>query len=182
MDTLDDQKLIEAINKGDKKAFEILYNKYSSLVFGLSVKILKNIPMAEDMAQNTWIKIATHSNSYSPVGSVKSWILQINRNLILDELRRSKKWKYDEEIDQLDVVDESESVIDQLVSKLEKQLFDKAFSELDPQTQLVLSALIIEDKSYAEIAKVTGLTVANIKTLVFRGKNKMVEVIQNEKK
>ena len=57
MTTIDDQKLIEALQNGDTKAYAQLVNRYKDLVFTLAIRMLKHREEAEEVAQDTFIKV-----------------------------------------------------------------------------------------------------------------------------
>ena len=170
-----DQDLIKKIAKGDKKAFAILLEKYEDLVFGVSMKMIRDRVKAEDMTQETWMKVIKFSANYSPVGSVKSWILQINRNLIIDHFREQKKWADSEDIESIEVSDESLDASELIDSEEKRKRFQQAFSGLDEREKMVLTMVIVEELSYSEIAQKLKLSVGAIKTIMFRAKNNLKE-------
>lgn len=172
-----DQDLIKKIAKGDKKAFAILLEKYEDLVFGVSMKMIKDRIKAEDMTQETWMKVIKFSANYSPVGSVKSWILQINRNLIIDHFREQKKWADSEDIESIEVSDESLDASELIDSEEKRSRFQKAFSGLDEREKMVLTMVIVEEFSYSEIAQKLNVSVGAIKTIMFRAKQNLKDIL-----
>lgn len=174
-----DQDLIKKIAQGDKKAFTLLLEKYEDLVFGVSMKMIKDRVKAEDMTQETWMKVIKFSASYSPVGSVKSWILQINRNLIIDHFREQKKWSDSEDIESIEVSDESLDASELIDSEEKRSRFQKAFAGLDEREKMVLTMVIVEELSYSEIAQKLSLSVGAIKTIMFRAKQNLKEILSN---
>lgn len=166
----EDQQLVAKIALGDSQAFGLLLDKYQDLVYGLSLKLVKNATLAEDMTQETWMRVIKSADKYSPIGSVKSWILQINRNLIMDYFRVNKKWSQSEDIDEIDVADDAETAFEMMESEENKKIFDSFFSRLPERDKVVLTMVILEEKSYAEISKVLNLSVGAVKTIVFRSK------------
>jgi len=174
-DQLQDQDLIKKIAKGDKKSFTILLEKYEDLVFGVSMKMIKDRSKAEDMTQETWMKVIKFAGSYSPIGSVKSWILQINRNLIIDHFREQKKWSTSEDIENFEISDESLDASELIDSDEKQKGFQAAFSSLDEREKLVLTMVIVEELSYSEIAQKLSLSIGAIKTIMFRAKQNLKE-------
>lgn len=181
MDKNEDYELIKLIAKGDSKAFESLLAKYEDLVFGLSMKLVKDRSKAEDMTQETWMKVIKNAAKYSPIGSVKSWILQINRNLIMDHFREQKKWKDSDDIEDHEISDDSLDVSENIDSDEKQKSFQVAFANLDERQKIVLTMVIVEELSYSEIAQKLGLSVGAIKTIVFRAKNELKEKLSKER-
>jgi RNA polymerase sigma factor (sigma-70 family) len=175
MNSIEDQRLIVKISQGDNKAFELLLGKYQNLIFGLSLKLVKDKAIAEDLTQETWMKIIKFAHQYSPIGSVKSWILQIHRNLVFDYFRDQKKWKDNADIDDIDIADDSENAFEIMDSQEKQATFQKIFYDLEERDKLVLTMVVVEELSYSEISKALSLTIASIKTIVFRAKNKLKE-------
>ncbi len=178
MSVIEDQQLLNQIAKGNSEAFGLLLEKYQDLVYGLSLKMVKDKSVAEDMTQETWMKVIKNADRYSPIGSVKSWILQIHRNLVMDYFRQNKRWKNNEDIEEIEISDDSESAFESLQSHEQKSAFDKVFSLLEERDKIVLTLVIVEELSYAEISKELGLSVGSIKTIVFRAKKELQTQMQ----
>lgn len=176
-DQFQDQDLIKKIANGDKKAFTLLMEQYEDLVFGITMKMVKDRTKAEDMTQETWMKVIKFANTYSPVGSVKSWILQINRNLIIDHFREQKKWGFSEDIEAIEISDESLDPSEMLDSDEKQKKFQLAFNNLEEREKIVLTMVIVEELSYSEIAQKISLSVGAIKTIMFRAKQNLKEIL-----
>lgn len=172
-----DQELIKKIAKGDKQSFAILLEKYEDLIFSVSMKMIRDRIKAEDMTQETWMKVIKFSASYSPIGSVKSWILQMNRNLIIDHFREQKKWAYLEDIECIELSDERLDPFELIESEEQRKRLQQAFSGLDEREKMVLTMVIVEELSYSEIAQNLCLSVGAIKTIMFRAKNNLKELL-----
>lgn len=86
-----DDSLIEKISMGDMDAFRELYETASKSVYGFALSILKNSYDAEDVLQETFVKVYKHSSFYSSQGKPMAWILRITRNLALSKLRENAK-------------------------------------------------------------------------------------------
>lgn len=90
-----DTQLIEGcllgLSKGDKSFMERLYRNTSTAVYGFCLSIVKNPQDAEDILQNTYIKIFETADSYTPQGKPMAWIFTIAKNLALMKIREYKK-------------------------------------------------------------------------------------------
>lgn len=178
MSATEDQQLIQQIAQGDSKAFGLLLEKYQDLVYGLSLKLVKEKSIAEDMTQETWMKVIKNAEKYSPIGSVKSWILQIHRNLVMDYFRQNKKWKNNEDIDDIEISDDSKNAFESIDNQEQKSAFDQVFSALEERDKIILTLVIVEELSYAEISKELGISIGSIKTIVFRVKKELQTQLQ----
>lgn len=86
-----DSLLIE-ISKGDNAAFEKLYIETKASVYGYALSFLKNTHKAEDVLQDTFVKIMTASHLYTPGTKPMAWILTITRNLCLMKIRENNRY------------------------------------------------------------------------------------------
>lgn len=85
------ERQLAEIAQCDKDALGMLYERTKSAVYGFVLSILKNTQDAEDVLQETYIRIYGSAGSYNPKGKPMAWILTISRNLALMKLRERKK-------------------------------------------------------------------------------------------
>jgi len=86
------EQLLERVALGDTKAFEVLYGKTRGAVYGLVLSILKSAQDAQDVTQDTFVKIWEAAGSYRSQGSPMAWVLTIARNLAKTRLRQSARF------------------------------------------------------------------------------------------
>ena len=84
-----DEKLIRRIAEGDNHAFEILYRESKAAVYGLALAVVRNVHTAEDVMQETYIRVYDAAPTYHPQGKPMAWIMTITRNLALMKLRKN---------------------------------------------------------------------------------------------
>ncbi|MCC2677679.1 MAG: polymerase family sigma subunit [Pseudobdellovibrio sp.] len=177
----DDLQLLKKIAGKDPEAFSTLMARYQGLVYGYSIKMLKDRVRAEDLVQEAWIKVVVNAGSFKPVGSVRSWILSILRNLIIDEFRANKKWVELSEED-WGAIEDPQSGIENLFSEQQKsEQLQKAFMELPENQKLVLSMILVEELSQAEVAAKIGTSVGAVKALLFRARENLKKNIEGIK-
>ena len=89
--TLDDKALLARVADGDSRALDMLYDRYSRVVYGVALRILGEAELAEDVVQETFWRVWRRSRTFqSGRGQVASWIFGIAHNLSVDELRRQR--------------------------------------------------------------------------------------------
>lgn len=177
---MDDQALIRKIAKGDSKAFESLFQKYKALVYGYSRRLLVSESLAEDNAQETWMKIVQYAHQYQEQGSLKSWMITIAKNTALNTLRK-RGWE--EELEN----ETSENIQDlslDLLSMMENQQtlgkMRKAIEELPDRQRVILILWISEEKSYEELATDLQINLNAAKVLLFRAKQNLQKMIAED--
>jgi RNA polymerase sigma factor (sigma-70 family) len=83
-----DEALLAGLTFGDAEAGRVFIGRFQSRVFGLALAILRDPVLAEDIAQEAFLRAWKHGQSYDPRrGTVAAWLLRITRNLAIDALR-----------------------------------------------------------------------------------------------
>jgi len=90
---LNDQDLVQAYIKGDQTAIETLITRHRSKVFTYILLTVKNQPLAEDLFQETFIKVvqSLRGGKYRDNGRFLSWVIRIAHNLVIDHFRKEKQ-------------------------------------------------------------------------------------------
>jgi RNA polymerase sigma-70 factor (ECF subfamily) len=83
-----DEDLMSRYHNGDEDAFEMLYRRYEKPVFSFIYRILMSAIDAEDLCQETFLRLVKEKEKYQVLGSFKTWIFRIALNLCRDRLRR----------------------------------------------------------------------------------------------
>jgi len=87
---LSDQELVKSFIKGDQKSIEILINRHKNKVYTYIILIVKNQQLAEDIFQDTFIKVirSLKEGKYKDNGKFVSWVIRIAHNLTIDHFRK----------------------------------------------------------------------------------------------
>ena len=85
---VEDDALVLRIQEGDNEAFEILVNRYRNALVGFFIKNVRDRELAEDLAQETLLRVYKQAWNYLPRGKFRGWMYRIARNLIIDSFRR----------------------------------------------------------------------------------------------
>lgn len=173
-----DQQILNKIAKGDSKSFESLLLKYQDLVYGYCMKMLKDKQKAEDCTQETWMKVIRNANQYKPTGSVKSWIMSISRNLVIDEFRSQKKWTDLDDAEWNSIEDTQEDIESLFQSNQKNDQFKQAFSELPENQRVVLTMVLVEELSQSEVAVKLNTSVGAVKASLFRARETLKKKVR----
>jgi len=82
-----EERLLPLVGQGDSEAFEVLYRSTEKAVYALALSILKNPHDAEDIVQETYLKVRAAAHLYVPQGKPLAWLFTITKNLCRDLLR-----------------------------------------------------------------------------------------------
>jgi len=88
-DEPDDDQLMIRIQSGDARAFEELVKRYQGPLIGFFQRNTRDAQLAEDLTQETLLRVYSQSWNYLPVGRFRGWMYRIGRNLLIDNVRRS---------------------------------------------------------------------------------------------
>lgn len=177
---MSDAILLQQIQKGDSKAFESLYNKYKSAVFGLSYRLLGASMLAEENAQDVWMKVINSAASFSGNESAKSWILTITKNHALNTIKKRGWEEALPEEAEAQIPAETEFHFGELSEYQKIENLKKAMELLPDRQRVALVLWMHDEKSYSEIAQELGININACKVLLFRAKEAIKRIMEEK--
>ena len=171
--------LLPAVARGDASAFEALYDRHASTVYGLLLRILGNPDDAQEVLQETFVKAWTSAKMFDAVrGSEIAWLISIARSRGIDRLRsRRTRVEREDEAGREPII-ERDSVEDEIVQAEECTAVRGALAELPPPQRLALELAYYEGLSQSEIAAKLNQPLGTVKTRMQLGMKKMRERLQ----
>ncbi|TFF34297.1 RNA polymerase sigma factor [Mucilaginibacter psychrotolerans] len=162
--SLSEEELILALRNREKIAVEALYDMYSASLFGVISRIITEIPVAEDVLQETFVKIWNSFSGYSAEkGRLFTWMVNIARNLAIDKIR-SKDFKNQAKNHELEnnvtFVDEQRNT----VYKPELLGIKELVATLKPEQKSILDLVYFKGYTHVEAADELGVPLGTIKT------------------
>jgi RNA polymerase sigma-70 factor (ECF subfamily) len=176
----EDVRLMELVGRGDTAALEQLIERHQALVTGTVARMLGSNSDVEDIAQQVFIRVWKSAPRYKHRAKFTTWLLKITRNLVFNELRRTKRHPHlplqpaDPAAEELPIKDETIPAPD--ASLLESELqhaIESAILRLPEAQRMALVLRRYEELNYEEIAEVLDLTVPAIKSLLFRARTEL---------
>ncbi len=163
-DTLTPSDLAEALQRRERRALEIVYDRYSAALFGVIVRIVDVQEMAEDVLQEVFVKIWVNSAAYDPTkGSFFTWILNIARNAALDKVK-SREYKDLRRIRSIDsVVDEADGRLSQPDTSDHIGLRE-LLNELKPEQRELVELVYFQGYTQSEAARELNIPLGTVKT------------------
>ena len=185
--SFESSSLLPAVAHGDLAAFEQLYDRHSSTLYALLLRILANPDDAQEVLQETFVKAWTNAKMFDAVrGSDVAWLISIARSRGIDKLR-SRKIRGDRENDAGREISihssfvESTTGADKAVQSQESSAVRSALSELPDAQRAALELAYFEGLSQSEIAAKLGEPLGTIKTRMQLGMKKLRERLQAHK-
>ncbi len=161
---LSEEELITALRRREKIAAEALYDMYSAALFGVIVRIVSDEATAEDVLQETFIKIWNSFSGYSAEkGRLFTWMINIARNLAIDKVR-SKDFKNQAKNQELEnnvtFIDERKNTVYNPELLGLKDLVET----LRPEQKLILDLIYFKGYTHVEAAEELEIPLGTIKT------------------
>ena len=161
MSTLLENHIVELVQARDEKAISLLYEHYGDTLFGVANKVVRDEELAQDVLQESFVKIWKKSDSYdASKAKLFTWLFRITRNTAIDKLR-SVNTKSDKEI-QMDVSD----VYNLGVNSIRPELMDvqENLDKIESKYQIVLEALFFQGMTQQEASEELDIPLGTIKS------------------
>lgn len=162
--SLPEEELVSALRNREKIAIEALYDMYSSSLYGIISRIITDTPTAEDILQETFVKIWHSFSSYSTEkGRLFTWMANIARNLAIDKIR-SKDFKNQNKNQE---IENNVTFIDaqkNTVYKPELLGIKELVDTLKPEQKSILDLVYFKGYTHVEAADELGIPLGTIKT------------------
>ena len=178
-----DLSLVRRAKKGDYRAFDLLVLKYQSRVIATAFKFVKEKQLAEDIAQEAFIKSYKSIDSFREESSFYTWVYRITVNTAKNYLVSSKRRDevvisdlsqddsfYPEKLD----VDSPQEILK--ANELRDLIFE-TLSSLGEETRTALSLREFDGLSYEQIAEIVKCPVGTVRSRIFRGREIIEEVV-----
>ena len=182
-----DEELIKKFQNGDISAYNHLIYRYKDKLLNYIYQFVHDLDLAEDLLQDTFLKVYTHKNSYKNIAKFSTWIYTIAGNFAKTELRKTKRRKtysnseliYSE--DELVVPDYSNEPDKDIIDKSLKQDLQECLSNLPLDFKTIIILRDIQELSYDEISIIVELPLGTVKSRINRARLKLYECLNTKK-
>ncbi|MFK7756148.1 MAG: RNA polymerase sigma factor [Flavobacteriales bacterium] len=167
-------ELAKACAHGDRKAQERLYKLFYGRMLPICMRYTKDMDLAKDLLQESFIKIFNKIKMYDGAGSLEGWIRRIVVNNAIDQFRKKKKgFGYMESIDDVeDIQEEEEGEFEFKASQI-----IEAMQELTPVYRAVFNMYIFEEMTHKEIAERLDISVGTSKSNLSKAKRNLKNIL-----
>jgi len=177
-----DKELIEKVKLGDEQAITMLINLYKDKIYFLGCRMLGNKEEAEDICQETFIRVYTNIDKYDDNHKFSTWVYKIATNLCIDRIRKNKKNVFSldnngdkgENIDLYSIVPDSGlNPEEEVILNEQKNLIQLSFEGLPIKYRTIMILRYVDELKLQEISEILDLPVTTIKTRLHRGREHM---------
>jgi RNA polymerase sigma-70 factor, ECF subfamily len=167
---------ISEVISGNTNSFNHLVDGYKDMVYSICIKITSDPELAEEVAQDVFVKAYQGLNKFKKKSKFSTWLYQIAYFTAINAVRK-KKIEINE-FTEISTLESNESSIDHLESQDRKELIQKAILHLKADERGVITLYYLEEFSIEEVAKITRLSISNVKVKVHRARKKLYGILE----
>jgi RNA polymerase sigma-70 factor (ECF subfamily) len=180
-----DADLVARALQGSQDAYRVIADRYAGPVFNLIVRLVRDEGVADELTQDTFVKVFNGLSGFDSGLKLSPWIFRIAHNTAIDYLRRFRpvSVSLDDDTDGIGsapvVVDERErSPFEQAELADLRQALDWALSQLRPEYRRLVVMRYQEDQSYEDIAAALGMPLGTVKSHLHRARQAMAGLLR----
>lgn len=172
----DDIEVMQRITARDQQAFQALYQEYGKAVYSLAYRIIQNSNLAEEITQDSFLKVWHHKAEWDPnKGKLKSWLLAIAHFTAIDRLRQENRQPH---LHPNSIEDFEETMPSPRAESLwqDGTVLRLLVSQLPPEQATMIDLAFFRGMSHAEIATTTHIPLGTVKTRLRNGIQRLREL------
>ena len=190
---LPDADVVALARDGRDTAFRELVRRYERPVFSLIFRMVRNRETAEDLSQDTFVKVLNHIDRYSPEFKFSSWLFKIANNVAIDHLRKRQldvismdgaayaNSSAEVEATSFDVAVRQESALEEMAAREMGGAIEAAIARLRPEYRSCIMLRHVEGRSYEEIAATLDLPLGTVKTYIHRARHELRKALEDRR-
>nr|WP_298794772.1 sigma-70 family RNA polymerase sigma factor [uncultured Allomuricauda sp.] len=184
MNAIVNQPDIAAIVNGDSQEFAKLVDSYKDLVFTVAFRMLKNREEAEEVAQDSFIKIFKSLKSFQGDSKLSTWIYRIAYNTCLDRIKNNKIGQNSVPITEVSnyQVAEMNNALDTMLKQEKSEMIKKCIQKLNPADAAILTLFYFEEQSLNELGSTLNLSMNTAKVKLFRARKRLAVILKEQLK
>lgn len=168
-----DKSVIEKATNGDRRSFEKIVALSKDYVWSYSLRYLGNYHLAEDAAQEVFLKIYRGLPNFNSDSKFSSWVYTVTHNTCVDLYRKNKN------AGKTASIDNEKEIADSADELSEGQLAD-ILNNLKPEFKQVFAMVTIFGFSYKEAARHIGCTASAVKSRIYRARQEIIKMLEKD--
>jgi len=176
---ISDRQILEGCLKHDKLSQKLLFEKYSGMLMGICIRYATDIPEAEDILQESLLKVYINIKGYSGEGSFTGWMRRIVINTAITYYHRNLKHKHHVKIEEVFTGEAGETGIPD--SRYTADELQKVLDLLPPGYKVIFNLYAIEGYKHKEIAEMLGIDINTSKSQYSRARSFLRKKLENYK-
>ena len=181
-----DEDLIVQVQNGQRKAFDELVARYKGRLFSFILRMVKDPVLAEELTQETLIRVYVHAAKYREIAKFSTWVFTIATNLVRNKMRQRSRRPYlvslnpapEEDEMPVDPADTAADPSDGVQREELADLMAEATSRIPEKYRIPFLLREVDQLSYEEIQQVTGLKLGTVRSRINRARNRFRQAIK----
>ena len=170
------EELVARVRAGDEEAFRLIFDRYSRPVLSFIYDMVGDRSLAEDLAQETFVRAYRGLPGLREETKLSTWLFAIAKNCAREQLRSRRRNEGNVELDAepaFELRDHGRTPSGALLDKELSGVIQRALQKLDEDKRTVFTLKVLQQRSYEEIAEITGFSVGKLKTDLHRARAEM---------
>jgi RNA polymerase sigma-70 factor (ECF subfamily) len=173
---LSDLELVVQAKKGDAEAFSVLVQRHQNMVYNLAYRFMRDSALAEDMAQESFLKAFRLLNGFRGDCNFSTWMYRVTVSVCLTEINRRKK-RQEVELQPVDARQETDPRVES------SDMFEhirNCVKLLPARYASIITLYYLKEIPYEEIAQVMEVPMGTLKTWMYRARNQLRGIVEKE--
>lgn len=186
---LEDKDILSIYKINKKEGLDVIVHKYKDPLYKFSLHLCKSRQEAEDLFQDTWIKVFRNLEKYDENKNLKTWIFTICINSYKDKYRKNKRWlniikdyfnNDEKEKEVINIGSEENLPEEEMVKNFEKAMLKEAVESLKEEYKLPVILYYFQELSYKDISEVLSIPEGTIKSRLNKARKLIKEYMEGK--
>jgi len=181
-----DEDLIVMVQEGQRKAYDELVSRYKGRLFSFILRMVKDPDLAEELTQETLIRVYVHAAKYREIAKFSTWVFTIATNLVRNRMRQRSRRPFmlslnpapDEDEIPVDPADNEADTSERIHRAELADLINAATVKIPEKYRIPFLLREVEQLSYEEIQRVTGLKLGTVRSRINRARTRFRQLIK----
>ncbi len=173
---MNENQRVQQVLSGNTSAFTYFVETYQDMAFTIAHRVCGNVQDAEDVAQESFVKVYRNLHTFRNESKFSSWLYRIVYNTAITQ-SKTKLWVYDQEMSLSNVEEVSDfNAETQIIDSERTEAVADVLNKMSKGEALLLTLYYLKDNPVKEIARITGLNESNVKVKLFRARQSFKEL------
>ena len=168
--------------KGDKEAFEIIYNEHIDFLYSYGTKITGNTDLVEDAIQDLFLYLLSRRNYITTPNLIRYYLLKAFKRILLEKIKKEKSFSSDDITEQFyfDISIEIDEAFEKKIKEKKLELIENLVEQLDSRKKEVIFLKFHSGLTYNEIGDIVGIQPSSVKKLIYRTIASFREILKDK--
>ena len=173
---IEDLELARLCARGDDKARKEMYTRYAGSLYAICIRYVGDRELARDLMHDSMIRIYDTIGKYRPTGTLKSWMSRVTVNLVIDHIRKARKFQI------VSLEGEQEKIPEpsaEEVRTIPKDQLMRMVSELPETKRVIFNLFCVEGYSHKDISQMLGIKEKTSSSLLFKAREQLAGKVKD---